>query len=277
MDDLGLLHALADTADKLTMTRFLAADLRVTTKPDSTPVTDADAAVETALRRMLARYRPGDAVLGEEDGLRGDSHRRWVIDPIDGTKNFLRGMPVWATLVALETEGEVVAGMVSAPALGRRWWAARGAGAWSAAAPSRTRAAASRDAASRDAASPARRIHVSHVTELGDAFVSLSSLEGWEEQGRLPGLMELIRRAWRMRALGDFWSHVLVAEGAVDVACEPEVSHWDVAPLKVIVEEAGGRFSDLAGNASTDGGSIVCTNGPLHETVLKLLAPPGGP
>ena len=120
-------------------------------------------------------------------------------------------------------------------------------------------------------------MHVSHVTELGDAFVSLSSLEGWEEQGRLPGLMELIRRAWRMRALGDFWSHVLVAEGAVDVACEPEVSHWDVAPLKVIVEEAGGRFSDLAGNASTDGGSIVCTNGPLHETVLKLLAPPGGP
>ena len=254
--DLDLLHALADTADQLTMARFLASDLRVSNKPDATPVTDADAAVERALREVLAQRRPGDAVLGEEDGLSGDSPRRWVIDPIDGTKNFLRGMPVWATLIALEADGEVAAGLVSAPALSRRWWAARGAGAWA-----------------RAGTSPPRQLHVSHVADLGDAFVSLSSLAGWERHGRLAGLMELTHRAWRMRALGDFWSHVLVAEGAVDVSCEPEVSHWDVAPLKVIVEEAGGRFSDLDGNASTDSGSIVCTNGPLHETVLRLLAP----
>jgi histidinol-phosphatase len=254
--DLGLLGELAGRADQITTARFQASDLRVSTKPDATPVTDADAAVESALRGLLARHRPGDAVLGEEDGLSGDSTRRWVIDPIDGTKNFLRGMPVWATLIALETEGEVVAGMVSAPALGRRWWAARDGGAWTSA-----------------GASPPRRMHVSRVAELGDAFVSLSSLAGWERQGRLSGLRELTRRAWRFRAFGDFWSHVLVAEGAVDIACEPEVSHWDVAPLKVIVEEAGGRFSDLRGRATPDGGSIVCTNGALHEAVLGLLSP----
>ena len=255
-DDLRLAHVIADQVDDVTMSRFLAADLRVETKPDLTPVSDADRAAEELVRAQLKRTRPRDAVMGEEFEPTGHGMRQWIVDPIDGTKNFLRGMPVWATLIALEADGEVASGLVSAPALSRRWWAARGAGAWA-----------------RAGTSPPRQLHVSHVADLGDAFVSLSSLAGWERHGRLAGLMELTHRAWRMRALGDFWSHVLVAEGAVDVSCEPEVSHWDVAPLKVIVEEAGGRFSDLDGNASTDSGSIVCTNGPLHETVLRLLAP----
>ncbi len=253
--DLALAHELADAADLRTLARFRAQDLRVTSKPDLTPVSDADTDVEAEVRRTLAARRPGDAVLGEEEGLTGDGPRQWVVDPVDGTKNFVRGVPVWATLVALRIEGSVDVGVVSAPALGRRWWAARGSGAW---------AGASR--------ADAARLRVSAVTDLADAHLSYSSLTGWEEQGRLPGLLDLSRRVWRTRAFGDFWSHVLVAEGAVDIACEPEVSLWDLAALQPVLEEAGGRFSDLAGVASPDRGSVVCTNGPLHEQVLSALA-----
>ena len=250
-DDLALALALADAADVLTLSRFRALDLDVTAKPDLTPVSDADLAVETALREVLAQARPGDAVLGEEHGTTGHGPRQWVLDPIDGTKNFVRGVPVWATLIALQIEGRVEVGVVSAPALGRRWWAARGLGAFADGEP----------------------IRVSHVGQLADASLSYSSLTGWETQGRLSGLLELSRRCWRTRAYGDFWSHVLVAEGAVDASFEPEVSLWDLAPLQVIVEEAGGTFTDLSGQARADGGSAVCSNGLLHAEVLAGLAP----
>jgi histidinol-phosphatase len=254
-DDLALAHELADAADAITLDRFGAVDLRVSAKPDLTPVSDADVAVEQALRSALSSRRPGDAVLGEEDGETGTGPRRWVVDPIDGTKNFVRGVPVWASLIALQVDGEVVAGVVSAPALGRRWWAARGLGAHTGGSLARS-----------------RRLRVSGVSSLADASLSYSSLTGWEEQGRLPGLLRLSSQAWRTRAYGDFWSHVLVAEGAVDASFEPEVSLWDLAPLQVVVEEAGGRFTDLTGRARPDGGSVVCSNGSLHDEVLAALS-----
>ena len=252
-DDLALAHQLADAADAITQARFAAADLVVESKPDLTPVTDADRAVEDELRRLIGERRPGDAVVGEERGDSGSGARRWIVDPIDGTMNFVRGTPSWATLVALEVDGVVVVGVVSAPSLARRWWAARSDGAW--------------------VRSPAgtRRCAVSQVASLDDAFLSYASLTGWEEHRRLPQFLDLARRVWRTRAYGDFWSHMLVAEGAVDLSCEPEVSLWDLAALQPIVEEAGGRFSDLSGIARPDGGSVVCTNGLLHDEVLALL------
>ncbi|HEU0133053.1 MAG TPA: histidinol-phosphatase [Mycobacteriales bacterium] len=248
-DDLAFALALADLADEVTTRRFRARDLVVETKPDLTPVTEADRAVETALRERIAAERPGDAVVGEEYGATGDAARQWVIDPIDGTKNYVRGIPVWATLIALRESGTTTVGVVSAPALGHRWWAARGRGAYADGAP----------------------IRVSRVADLADAQLSYSSLPGWAD--RWDGFLALARSCWRTRAFGDFWSYVLVAEGAVDVACEPEVSLWDLAALQVVVEEAGGRFTDLDGVARPDGGSAVASNGLLHDAALKLLAP----
>jgi histidinol-phosphatase len=248
-EDLALAHRLADEADAITLTRFRAQDLAVSAKPDLTPVSDADLAVEAQMRATLAVERPADAVLGEEHGVTGDGPRQWVVDPIDGTKNFVRGVPVWASLIALRIDGRVDVGVVSAPALGRRWWAARGHGAYA----------------------DGQSISVSKVARLADAHLSYSSLRGWEEQGRLEGLLQLSRDCWRTRAFGDFWSHVLVAEGAVDASFEPEVSLWDLAPLQIIVEEAGGRFSNLEGEARPDGGSCVCSNGLLHHEILAGL------
>ncbi|MBV9486293.1 MAG: histidinol-phosphatase [Frankiaceae bacterium] len=256
MDDLALALALADAADAITTTRFLAADLVVDAKPDLTPVTDADRAVEQALRAIIERERPGDALLGEEYGVTGTGPRRWVIDPIDGTKNFVRGVPVWATLIGLQLDGETIVGVVSAPALGRRWWAATGDGSWT------------------SAAGATRPCHVSRVAKLSDASLSYSSISGWAERGGKDQFLGLLDTVWRSRAYGDFWSHVLVAEGAVDVSCEPELSLWDLAALQVIVKEAGGRFSDLSGVDRADGGSVVCSNGRLHDEVLAVLAPP---
>ena len=253
-DDLRFAHVLADAADDITSRRFRALNLQVETKPDLTPVTDADRAAEDSLRNVLRRARPRDAVLGEEFGRSGYGPRCWVIDPIDGTKSFVRGVPVWATLIGLMDGDEVVVGVVSAPALGRRWWAATGNGAWTG-----------------RSLTKATRCAVSGVTRLSDASLSYSSLGGWEERGKLDGFLGLTRAVWRTRAYGDFWSHVLVAEGAVDVSLEPEVSLWDVAALQVIVEEAGGRFSDVSGVRTPDGGSVVCTNGHLHEDVLTRL------
>ena len=255
LDDLRFAHVLADVADDITMRRFRALDLRVESKPDLTPVTDADLAAEEQLRHVLSRARPRDAVLGEESGRSGAGNRCWVLDPIDGTANFVRGVPVWATLIGLMAGGEVVAGVVSAPALARRWWAVRDGGAWTG--RSLTKASACR---------------VSDVSALQDASMSYSELSGWERQGRLDGFLGLAAAVWRTRAYGDFWSHVLVAEGAVDVSAEPEVFLWDLAALQVIVEEAGGTFTDLTGKATPDGGSVVCTNGRLHDQVLGLLA-----
>ena len=254
-DDLRLAHVLTDATDAQTMARFKALDLHVETKPDLTPVSDADRSTEEYLRATLKRIRPRDAVVGEEYGATGHGPRRWVVDPVDGTKNFIRGVPVWATLLALMDGDEVVVGVVSAPALGRRWWASRGAGAWT----GRSLSAAS-------------RCRVSGVRSLRDASLSYSSLNGWEERERLDAFLGLARTCWRTRAYGDFWSHVLVAEGAVDVAAEPAVSLWDLAALSLIVVEAGGRFTALDGTPGPAGGSAVSTNGELHEEVLAALA-----
>jgi histidinol-phosphatase len=247
--DLALALELADTADAITRAAFGSQDLQVSTKPDLTPVTDADRKVEKVLRARLAELRPADAVLGEEFGASGPSGaRRWIIDPIDGTKNFVRGIPVWATLIALHDEGgKGLVGVASAPVLGRRWWAARGQGAYA----------------------DGQAIHVSAVGRLEDAQVSYSSITGWPTPAPL---LALAARVWRTRAFGDFWSHLLVAEGAADVGLDPLVTLWDLAALQVIVEEAGGRFTDLSGAARADGGSAVTTNGLLHDEVLAVLA-----
>ena len=253
-DDLRLAHVLADDADSLTMDRFKALDLHVVTKPDLTPVSDADNSVEDALRRTLGRARPRDAVLGEEGGVSGWGPRRWVVDPIDGTKNFVRGVPVWATLIGLMVEDQVVAGVVSAPALGRRWWASKGGGAWTG-----------------KSLFSAQPCHVSDVRTLEDASVSFSSLRGWDDTGRHDDFMALLRRCWRSRAYGDFWSYMLVAEGAVDIALEPELELHDMVALTVIVEEAGGRFSGLDGTPGPHGGDALATNGRLHDQVLAYV------
>jgi histidinol-phosphatase len=234
--DLAFALELADLADAISLERFQADDLVVETKPDLSPVTEADRAVEQALRKRIAEAR-GDA--------------RWILDPIDGTKNYVRGIPVFGTLIALQRDGAVVLGVVSAPALRRRWWAARGAGAFAGGRP----------------------IRVSRVAELGDAVLAYSSLGSWQEHGLGERFTALARRCWRTRGFGDFWSHMLVAEGAADIACEPEVALWDLAPLQVIVEEAGGRFTDLSGVARPDGGSAVTSNGLLHDRVLEILRP----
>jgi len=260
-DDLQLALELCDLADRITTGAFRRPDLAVETKPDLTPVTEADRGVERALREELSRRAPDDVVLGEEFGEEGGtgdaSGRRWIVDPIDGTKNFVRGIPVWATLLALEVRGSLSVGVVSAPALGRRWWAARGLGAY-AGVPGSDPAGAG-------------RIEVSRVSSLADAQVSGASLSGWEEHGGPAGAVELALRCWRDRAFGDFWSHMLVAEGACEIALDPVVSLWDLAAVQVIVEEAGGRFTDLDGVARADGGSAVSSNGLLHDEALGIL------
>jgi histidinol-phosphatase len=254
-DDLAVALELADLADLITRDRFRASDLKVETKPDMTPVTEADTAVERAIRERLAAARPKDAVLGEEYGDSGSAARRWIIDPIDGTKNFVRGIPVWATLIALQEGEELTLGVVSAPRLHRRWWATRGGGAYL-------------DMVS---VSVPRRLGVSGVGELSGAQLSISGLDGWAEQGALEAILELSRRCWRTRGFGDFWHYMLVAEGAVDVAVEPVVALWDLAAPLVIVEEAGGTFTDLTGARTPDGGSGLATNGLLHDAALAIV------
>jgi len=253
-DDLRLAHLPADDADSLSMDRFRALDLHVSTKPDLTPVSDADQAVETAIRRTLQRARPRDAVQGEEQGTSGWGSRRWVVDPIDGTKNYIRGVPVWATLIALVVDDEVVAGCVSAPALGRRWWASTGGGAWTG-----------------KSLMSARQCHVSDVDDIADASLSYASLDGWDEIGRLEAMLTLMRRCWRNRAYGDFWSYMLLAEGAVDIAAEPELAVHDMAALDVIVREAGGRFTGLDGVDGPLGRNALATNGRLHDAAMAFL------
>jgi histidinol-phosphatase len=258
LDDLTLAFRLADEADALSLERFRALDLVVETKPDLTPVSDADRAVEETLRGTLARERPDDGIIGEEYGtdVVGTTSRRWVLDPIDGTKNYVRGVPVWATLIALMTGDDVVVGVVSAPALGMRWWAAAGHGAWTG-----------------HRVSAGRRLSVSHVGALDDASVSFSELTdpAWATTGTDAGFRGLVDRSWRSRAYGDFWSHLLVAEGAVDIAIEPELSPWDIAALVPIVTEAGGTITGLDGRSAMASGSAVSTNGRLHAAVLDQL------
>ncbi|CAN5776982.1 histidinol-phosphatase [soil metagenome] len=253
-DDLRLAHVLADDADSLTMERFRAQDLHVSAKPDTSLVTDADVGVEEGVRRTLGRARPRDAVVGEEAGSTGFGPRRWVVDPIDGTHNFVRGVPVWATLIGLMEGDEVVVGCVSAPALGRRWWASAGGGSWT--------------GKSLLNAKPCR---VSDIKEVSDASFSYSDLNGWDHIGRLDAILALTRRCWRSRAYGDFWSHVLVAEGTVDIAAEPELALHDMAALAVIVTEAGGRFSGLDGRTGPLGNNALSTNGHLHDAAMAFV------
>ncbi|TWE09444.1 histidinol-phosphatase [Rudaeicoccus suwonensis] len=259
-DDLRLAHVLADTVEPLTMGRFRATDLHVDTKPDLTPVTDADTSTEEAIRAQLKRARPRDAVLGEEQGTEGNSERLWVIDPIDGTKNFVRGVPVWATLIALVVADTPVLGLVAAPALGRRWWAGRGTGAWS----------------GRNL-SGAKAIHVSGVSQLADASLSLGDWRDWAEIDRREQMLGLLDSVWRVRGYGDFWSHMLVAEGACDVAPEPSLEVYDMAALAPIVTEAGGRFTGLDGRDGPWSGNALSSNGLLHDEVLARLAAPARP
>lgn len=251
--DLELAARLADAADAITTDRFRALDLAVERKPDRTPVTDADTAVEDAIRAILATERPEDTVLGEERGGSAARGRAWVLDPIDGTKNFLRGLPVWATLIALVEDGDPVVGLISAPLLSRRWWAATGDGAWM-----------------RDSAGE-RRLSVSKVASLEDAYLSTTDVNSWGEYHSREKYLELVDACWESRAFGDFWHHCLVAEGALDVAAECIVNPWDVAAAQVLVTEAGGRFSDLAGEARYDNGSALSTNGLLHDETLAIL------
>ena len=256
--DLDVALSLADHADAITAARFGALDLHVEHKPDLTPVSDADLAVEAALRSVLADQRPDDSIFGEEQG--GEPlgrGRLWVIDPIDGTKNFVRGVPVWATLIALLHDGIPVVGVVSAPALNRRWWAANGLGAY----------------VSTGHPTAVRRISVSAVAELGSASLSFSSLSGWAERGERDRFIALTDAVWRVRAYDDFFSYCLVAEGAVDIAAEPEVKLWDLAPLELLVREAGGVFTAVDGTPGPHGGSAVASNGLLHQDALRYLTP----
>jgi len=256
-DDLALALELADVADSITRERFQAADLVVETKPDLTPVTEADTAVERTLRERLAEIRPGDAIVGEEYGSSEtpENGRRWIVDPIDGTKNYVRGIPVWATLLVLQEGEEMTVGVVSAPALGRRWWAAKGAGAFM----------------SDGLSDGPRRLRVSAVRALDDAQLCTSGLDGWDSTGGLDGLLALARSCWRTLGFGDFWIYMLVAEGVAEIGCEAAVSLWDLAAPQVIVEEAGGTFTDLSGVPTAAGGNALATNGLLHADALALV------
>jgi len=273
LDDLALAHALADLADAISLDRYQAQDLVITTKPDNTPVTDADRAVETAIREALLTHRQSDGLVGEEFGSdKGSSGRYWVIDPIDGTKNFMRGVPTWATLIALvqvDASGveEVVVGIASAPALARRWSAAKGHGAFV-----RFNSGGVDDLLEEfDTSSHDKKISVSQVAALSDASISYSDFVGWGD--RLEPFQKMLANAWRTRGIGDFWSHMLVAEGAVDVAIEPVLAVWDMAALDIIVREAGGTFTNTAGQNGPFGGSGVSTNGVLHNAVINGLNP----
>jgi histidinol-phosphatase len=257
-EDLALAHRLADAADAITLARYQAIDLTVTTKPDNTPVTDADKSAEDAIRALLHAHRPDDGIVGEEFGTDGvGADRYWVIDPIDGTKNFLRGVPTWATLIGLiekQSDGSevVVVGVVSAPALFRRWYASEGNGAF----------------VMVNKSAP-KKISVSQVASIKDASISYSDFNGWGE--RLAPFQDLLKNAWRTRGIGDFWSHMLVAEGAVDVAAEPSLAIWDMAALDIIVREAGGRFTNVAGIDGSLGGSGLSTNSAIHQEIVDKL------
>ena len=255
-DDLALALALAANADHISLDRFQALDLVVTTKPDRTPVTDADQAVERSIRSGIEAARPADSILGEEYGTQGSGSRQWIIDPIDGTANFLRGVPIWGTLIALAVDGVPVVGVVSAPALGKRWWAAKGHGAWGQA-----------------TGHEERPLRVSSVGEVADASLSYNSINGWDEAGRLDEVIALTRQVWRSRAIGDMWAYMLLAEGSLDIVGEFDLKPYDMAALIPIIEEAGGRFTSVDGEAGPWSGSGLATNGLLHDAALAALSP----
>ena len=260
---------LADIADEISLARYRALDLVITTKPDKSPVTDADKSVETAISSAIHGKYPNDGIVGEEfgtSGSRGSRDRYWVIDPIDGTKNFLRGVPTWATLIALVENENVVASVVSSPALYRRWYASVGGGAF-------VTEGASSAVSKGEAKSAPRKLAVSKVSQLSDASIAYSDFQGWG--ARRSNFEKLLDGAWRTRGLGDFWSHMLVAEGAVDVAIEPSLALWDMAALDLIVREAGGKFSSLDGVDGPFGPNAISSNGALHSAIVAALNPGG--
>ena len=260
-DDLALALAAAANADLVSLDRFKALDLVVSTKPDNTPVTDADQAVERIIRKTIEASRPTDHIFGEEMGSSSSepgpqSGRQWIIDPIDGTAGFSRGIPIWGTLIALAIDGKPVVGVVSAPALGQRWWGGKGVGAWT----------------QRPGDKEATALAVSNVQNLSDATVSYNSMVGWLDDGRAQALKSLVQSVWRARAIGDFWAYMLVAEGALDIAGEADLQPYDMAALVPIVEEAGGRFSSLDGEEGNWDGTALATNSFLHDEVLTRVA-----
>lgn len=254
MKDLDLALLLADAADEISLSRFQALDLKIESKPDRTPVTDADRAVELKLRQLIAQYAPEDAVIGEEYENSGGGNRQWIIDPIDGTANFLRGVPIWATLIALRVDGRLVASAVSAPAMGRRWWASKGEGSFT-----------------KDVDGGVRKLSVSKVSTLSDSYISYNSLQQWQKLGKVKNLDSLASKVWRIRAFGDFLSYMFVAEGVIDAASEPDLKIYDIAALVPIVEEAGGRFTDLVGELSEQSSDVLASNGLIHEEVRAEL------
>jgi histidinol-phosphatase len=253
-EDLAFAHELADLADEITLARFRAQDLKIETKPDASPVTDADQATERALKSLLAEKRPQDALIGEEYGTSGQASRTWIIDPIDGTANFMRGVPVWATLIALAIDGKPTVSVVSAPALGRRWWAAPNIGAWT-----------------RDVNGLEREIQVSAIADKAHASISYNNLKLWDESGKLPQLIEFSRELWRTRAYGDFYSYMLLAEGSVDIVAEHDLKIYDIAALVPIVEQAGGKLTALDGPLTAETSSVLATNSKLHAVATAAL------
>jgi histidinol-phosphatase len=253
-EDLQFALSLADLADSVSLPRFQAADLQITTKPDRTFVTDADTAVENALRERIATERPSESFYGEETGQSEGSSRGWIIDPIDGTSNFLRGVPNWATLICLASENEPVIGVVSMPALQTRWWAELGHGAWK-----------------QRAGKPAVQIHASGVSQLEHASLSFQSIAQWEDAGCLAELLTLRRSVWRDRAYGDAWSYMALAEGLLDIVGEFDVKAYDLAAHMPIVREAGGTMTDIKGNSTVWNGSALATNGLVHRDVISVL------
>ncbi|NLA65429.1 MAG: histidinol phosphatase [Leucobacter sp.] len=253
--DLQFALDLAALADSISLPRFRSADLHIESKPDRTFVTDADIAVERALRDRIEAERPDDGFFGEESGRSDSGERRWILDPIDGTSNFLRGVPNWATLIALEIGGTPTVGVVSAPAFGVRWFAELGGDAWR-----------------EDHGAPARRMRVSGVRDLADASLSFQSIAQWRDAGYLSPLLALAEQVWRDRAYGDMWSYMLLAEGLVDIVAEFDVKAYDLAALVPIVREAGGAFTDIDGNETAWNGSSLATNAHLHDAVLAAIA-----
>ena len=253
-DDLALALRLADAADAISLARFRALDLNVETKPDRTPVTDADRAVELALKEILATERPDDGIVGEEFGNSGSTRRKWIIDPIDGTANYMRGVPVWASLIALSVDGKAVVSVVSAPGLGRRWWAAPGL------------------AKTSEIDGSVRDLKVSAISDLENASLSYNNLQLWDSYGYLERLISLSRKVWRTRAYGDFYSYMLLAEGSLDIVAEHDLKLYDIAALVPIVEQAGGTFTAIDGELTEETSSVLATNGKLHETLLRELS-----
>jgi len=255
---LDLALACCDAADEIALRHFRR-DLEISTKPDRTLVTQADRAIETMVRERLGAAHPDHGLVGEEFGIeRADASVRWYIDPIDGTHNFVRGVPLFGTLLAAERDGELQVGVMSAPALRERWFAWRGGGAWAVGA----------------AGSPAgstRRIHSSEVAAISDAQLLYASPGEVARTGWAPGLPTLLERAWRERGFGDFWGYALVAEGAAEAMLEVGVSSWDLAAPLVVLEEAGGRLTDFGGEHTIEGASVLASNGRLHAKILAAL------